>query len=79
MFSKIIMISRGAILMMSVKLATLRLPNIKTFSNKDYNVIIYAHDAIITISSNEPNYILGVVMSPETLSFVRGKLLKPQF
>ena len=73
------MIIRAAILMMSAKLATLRLPKIKTFSNKDYNVIIYAHDAIITISSNEPNYILGVVMSPETLSFVQGKLLKPQF
>ena len=66
-------------LMMSAKLATLRFPKKKTFSNKDYNVIIYGHDAIITISSNEPNYILGVVMSPETLSFVRGKFLKPQF
>ena len=66
-------------LMMSAKLATLRFLKKKTFSNKDYNVIIYGHDAIITISSNEPNYILGVVMSPETLSFVRGKLLKPQF
>ena len=66
-------------LMMSAKLATLRFPKKKTFSNKGYNVIIYGHDAIITISSNEPNYILGVVMSPETLSFVRGKLLKPQF
>ena len=66
-------------LMMSAKLATLRFLKKKTFSNKDYNVIIYGHDAIITISSNEPNYILGVVMSPETLSFVRGKFLKPQF
>ena len=78
MFSKIITIRRAAILMMSAKLTTLRLPKIKTFSNKDYNVIIYAH-GIIIISSNEPNYVLGSVMSPETLSFVRRKLLKPQF
>ena len=65
--------------MMSAKLTTIRLPQIKTFSNKDYNVIFYAHDAIIKLSSTEPNYILGSLMSTETLSVVWGKLLKPQF
>ena len=51
-----------AVLMMSAKLATLRLYKITIFRNKGYDVIISAHDVTNKILSCDSNYIVGVVM-----------------
>ena len=50
------------ILMMSGKLATLDLLEIKVFRNKDYDVTIFVHDFTNKILSHDSKYILDVVM-----------------
>ena len=51
-----------AILMVSGILVTLGLFKIKTFSNKDYDVIISVHDVTNKILSRNSNYTGDVVM-----------------
>ena len=51
-----------AILMMSVKLATLGLLKIKLFENKGYDVIIAVHGVIGKVLSRDSNYIGEVVI-----------------
>ena len=48
--------------MMSAKMATLGLLEIKVFWNKRYNVINSVHDVTNQILSREPNYMVDVVM-----------------
>ena len=50
------------ILMMTAKLATLGILEIKIFSNKSYDVIISVHDVNNKILSRESNYTVNVVM-----------------
>ena len=50
------------ILMMTAKLATLGILEIKIFSNKSYDVIISVHDVTNKILSRESNYTVNVVM-----------------
>ena len=50
------------ILMMSGKLATLDLLEIKVFRDKDYDVTIFVHDFTNKILSHGSKYILDVVM-----------------
>ena len=50
------------ILMMSAKMATLDLLKIKVYRNKDYDVIISAHDGTNKILLRSSNYIVGMVM-----------------
>ena len=49
-------------LMMLPKLATPGLLKIKTFSNKDYDVMISVHDVTNKISSRDSNQIVNGVM-----------------
>ena len=51
--------------MMSGKLATLDLLEIKVFWNKGYEVIIYVHEVINKILSNDSNHIVDAVMWPK--------------
>ena len=51
--------------LMSAKLATLGLLKIKIFWNKDYDVIIYAHDVTNKILSNDSSCIVDVVKWPK--------------
>ena len=51
-----------AISMLSAKLATLDLLEIKVFWNKVYGVIISIHDVINKILSRESNYIVDTVL-----------------
>ena len=51
--------------MMSGKLATLDLLEIKVFWNKGYEVIIYVYEVINKILSNDSNHIVDVVMWPK--------------
>ena len=46
----------AAILMMSAKLSTACLLKIRTFCNKGYDVIIFAHDVTNRILSRDSNY-----------------------
>ena len=57
-----ILINMVTILMMSAKMATLGVLKIKVFCNKDYDVIIFAHDVNNKILSRESYYIVDVVM-----------------
>ena len=50
------------ILMMSAKMATLRLLNIKVFWNIGYDVIITVHDVTNNILSRDSNYGVDVDM-----------------
>ena len=50
------------ILMMSAKLASPDLLEIKMFQNKGYDVIIPDYDITNKILSDEPNYIVHVVV-----------------
>ena len=50
--------------MMSAKMATSDLLEIKVFWNKDYDVIIYVHDFSNKNLSRDSNYIVEVVMLP---------------
>ena len=50
--------------MMSAKMATSDLLEIKVFWNKDYDVIIYVHDVSNENLSRDSNYIVEVVMWP---------------
>ena len=55
-----------AILMMSVKLATLGLLRFKLFQNEGYEVIISVHDVTNTMNqiiSRESNYIVDLVIT----------------
>ena len=53
------------ILMMTAKLATLGILEIKIFWNKSYDVIISVHDFTNKILSRESNYTVNVVMWPK--------------
>ena len=53
------------ILMMTAKLATLGILEIKIFWNKSYDVIISVHDVTNKILSRESNYTVNVVMWPK--------------
>ena len=48
-------------LMMSVKMATISLLNLKVFSIKGYDIIISDHDVTNKILSRDSNYIVDVV------------------
>ena len=50
------------ILMMSAKMATLGLFNIKVLRNKSYDVIISAYDVINKNLSGDSNFIVDLVM-----------------
>ena len=52
----------ASILMISSKLVTLGLLEIKALRNKDYDVIIFVHDITNKIFSSYSNYIVDVVM-----------------
>ena len=52
-FLKVFLINTVATLIMSAKLATLSLLKIKTFGNKGYDVIIFAHDVTNRFSSSD--------------------------
>ena len=54
-----------AMLMMSAKLATLAVLEIKVFWNKGKDIIIFVHDVTNNISPRETNYVVGVVMWPK--------------
>ena len=56
-----------AVLMMSIKLATLDFLKIKVFYNKGYEVIIFFHDIINKNLSCDLNYIVDIVMGPKFL------------
>ena len=49
------------ILMMSTKMATLGLFEIKIFWNKDYDIITSVHDVTNKIFSCDSNYIVNIV------------------
>ena len=66
-----------AILILSVKLATLVLSKIKLIWNKGYDVIISIHDVINKILSCGSNYVIEVVMV--NLAFLYEKLSYHQF
>ena len=51
--------------MMSAKMATLDLLEIKVYWNKRYDVIIPVYDVTNKISSRDSNYIADVVMWPK--------------
>ena len=51
-----------AILMFSVKLATLGLLKIKVFRKKDYDIMISIHDVANKILSSDSNYVIDVVI-----------------
>ena len=52
-------------MMMSAKMATLRLLKIKVFWNKGHGVIIPVYDVINKNLSRDSNYIVDVVISPK--------------
>ena len=51
--------------MMSAKMSSLGFLKIKVFLNKDYNIIVSAHDVINRISLRDLDYIVDVVMWPK--------------
>ena len=53
------------IFMISAKMATLDLLNIKVFWNKGYYVICYVYDVNKKFLSNDSNYTMNVVMGPK--------------
>ena len=53
------------ILMISTKLATLDLPEIKLFWNNGYEVVNFFHDVSDKILSRDSNYIVDVIMWPK--------------
>ena len=57
-----------AILMMSVKLATLGLLKVKVFRNKDSDVTIFVLDVTNKILTLDPNYVVDVVMWPKSVN-----------
>ena len=54
-----------AVLIMSAKLATLRLLKIKVTSNKSFDVIIFVLNVTNKILSRYSNYIVDVVILPK--------------
>ena len=58
-----------AILMMSVKIATLGLFKIKVFWSKSYDVIIYIHDVTNQILPRDSSCIVDLVISPKFGNF----------
>ena len=70
-----------AILMTSVKMATLGLLKLNVFWNKDYDIIIFVHDV-----SNKFYYVTKIILympsfdqSLVTLALLWEKLSQPQF
>ena len=57
-----------AILMMSVKLATLGLLKVKVFRNKDSDVTMFVLDVTNKILALDPNYVVDVVMWPKSVN-----------
>ena len=55
----------ATVLMMSAKMATLDLFEIKAFWSKAYDVMIYVHDVTNKFLSRDSNYIVDVVMWPK--------------
>ena len=55
-----------AILMMSLKLATLGLLMIKEFWNRDYDVVISVPDVTNKILARDPNYIVDLIIWPKS-------------
>ena len=53
------------ILMISTKLATLDLPEIKLLWNNGYEVVNFFHDVSDKILSRDSNYIVDVIMWPK--------------
>ena len=53
------------ILMISTKLATLELPEIKLLWNNGYEVVNFFHDVSDKILSRDSNYIVDVIMWPK--------------
>ena len=64
-----------AILMMSVKLATLDLLKIKVFYKKVYDFIIFVFDVINKILSRDSNYIVNLVVCNSERSYHNPKML----
>ena len=62
---RVVLIKMVTILMMSAKMATSGLLKTKIFWKKGYDVIISAHDVIISILSSDSNYNVNVVMWPK--------------
>ena len=62
---KDVLINLVTILMMSAKMASLGLLQIKVFENKDYDIIVSTHDVINNILSRSSDYIVDVVMWPK--------------
>ena len=54
-----------AILVMSAKLATLGLLEIKIYWSKDYDFKIFVHDFTNKILSRDSNYIVDVIIWPK--------------
>ena len=69
------------ILMISVKLATPGLLEIKVFWIKGYDVIISVHDASKKILLRDPNYIVDVIMWPKfrNCSISKNKVIISSF
>ena len=63
-YLKLVLINMVAILIMSAKLASLGLLEIKLFWNKGYDATISVHHFIRKIFSRDSNYIIDVVMRP---------------
>ena len=59
---RVVLIKKIAILRISAKLTTLDLLEIKIFSNKGYDIIIFVHDVTNKILSRDSNYYVDVVM-----------------
>ena len=59
---KVVLINIVTILMISAKLATPGLLEIKVFRNKSYKVITSVHDITNKILSRDSNYVVDVVM-----------------
>ena len=53
------------ILMMTAKMVSTSLLEIKVFWNKSYYVIYYVYDVTNKILSNDSNYVMDVVMWPK--------------
>ena len=62
---KVVLINMVAIFMMEAKWATLVLLKKKTFSNKGYDVIIYAYEVNSNILPGNSNHTVGMVMLPK--------------
>ena len=63
--TKVALVNAVEFLIMSAKLATLDLLEIKVFWNRGYDVITSVFDVTCKILSRDSNYIVDVVMCPK--------------